>query len=290
MAIDEIWTGIGRRLRRVLPGGGAKDAIVPVVKLSGTIGIGTPFRSALTLSAVNGALEKAFSTKNAREVALVINSPGGGAAQAHLIYRRIRSLAEEKGLPVTAFVEDVAASGGYMIACAADEIVADEASIVGSIGVVTQSFGFDKLLEKLGVERRVYTTGDKKTMLDPFQPEKPEDVKRVKTLQRDIQALFTGLVRERRSGRLAGERSLFTGEFWVGTRARELGLIDAVGDLHTTMRARYGEDLDLRMIGEKRSLLRRLLGGKAQASIGAAWAEQLVDAAEARGLWSRYGL
>lgn len=288
---EDFGTRVAKRLRRILPASfGGKDVVVPVVKLSGTIGIGTPFRPALTLSAVNGALERAFNTKEAREVALVINSPGGAAAQAHLIYRRIRSLAEEKGLAVTAFVEDVAASGGYMIACAADEIVADEASIVGSIGVITQSFGFDKLIEKIGVERRVYATSDKKTMLDPFQPEKPEDVKRIKALQKDIQALFTGLVRERRAGRLGGDRSLFTGEFWVGARARELGLIDGIGDLHTTLRARYGEDLDLRIIGEKPSLLRRVLGQKSQAIIGAGFAEGLIDAAEQRALWAKFGL
>jgi signal peptide peptidase SppA len=248
------------------------------------------FPSSLTLSAVNGALERAFNTKDAREVAIVINSPGGAAAQAHLIFRRIRGLAEEKGLPVTAFVEDVAASGGYMIACAADEIIADEASIVGSIGVVTQSFGFDKLMEKVGVERRVYATSDKKTMLDPFQPEKPEDVKRLKALQNDIQLLFTNLVKERRSGRLSASKSLFTGEFWVGSKAIELGLIDTIGDLHTIMRARYGEDLDLRVIAEKKSLMRRLLGPKTQAELGAGLAEGLIDATEARGLWARFGL
>jgi signal peptide peptidase SppA len=287
---EDFGTRMARRMRRILPGGGDKDAIVPVVRLSGTIGIGTPFRPALTLSGVNGALERAFNTKDAREVALVINSPGGAAAQAHLIYRRIRSLAEEKNLPVTAFVEDVAASGGYMIACAADEIVADEASIVGSIGVVTQSFGFDKLLEKIGVDRRVYATSDKKTMLDPFQPEKPEDVKRIKALQSDVQALFTKLVQERRSGRLVNNKNLYTGEFWVGTRAHDLGLIDAIGDLHTTLRARYGEDLDLRVMGEKKSLLRRLIGPKSQAMLGAGMAEGLADTVEARGLWARYGL
>jgi signal peptide peptidase SppA len=275
--------------RSRLPGARSK-VVVPVVRLAGAIGIGTPFRPALTLSAVNGPLERAFAVKGAREVALVISSPGGSAAQAHLIYRRIRSLSEETGLAVTAFVEDAAASGGYMIACAADEIVADEASIVGSIGVITQSFGFDKLIEKIGVERRVYTTGEKKGMLDPFQPERPEDVKRIKALQKDVQALFSNLVRERRAGRLGSERNLFTGEFWVGTRARELGLVDTIGDLYTTMRARYGEDLDLRSMGEKKSLVRRLLGGSGTSAALAGIGESMVDAAEARALWARIGL
>jgi signal peptide peptidase SppA len=274
-----------------LPGGFAREkVVVPVVRLSGAIGIGTPFKPALTLASVNGPLERAFAVKNAREVALVINSPGGSAAQAHLIYRRIRTLSEEKGLAVTAFVEDAAASGGYMIACAADEIVADEASIVGSIGVITQSFGFDKLIEKIGVERRVYTTGEKKGMLDPFQPERPEDVKRIKAIQKDVQALFTNLVRERRSGRLGTERNLFTGEFWTGMRARELGLVDTIGDIHTLMRARYGDDLELRNMGEKKSLVRRLVGGSSTQAAIAGIGEGLADAAEIRALWARYGL
>jgi signal peptide peptidase SppA len=289
---------IGKRLRRLLPAAlRAGPAVVPVVRLSGTIGIGTPLRPALTIASVAAALERAFSVRDAREVAIVVNSPGGAAAQAHLIYRRIRTLAEEKGLQVTAFVEDAAASGGYMIACAADEIVADRASIVGSIGVVTATFGFDKLMEKIGVERRLYVTGEKKSILDPFLPERPEDLKRIKTMQRDIQALFTELVRERRAGRLAApEKTLFSGEFWVGDRARTLGLVDGVGDIVTTMKARYGEDVELLPMSEKQSVLRRLLGGGRPqiglpgAPLAAGLAGEIVAEAEVRALWARIGL
>ena len=168
--------------------------VVPVMRLAGVIGAVTPLRPGLTLSATARSLERAFATRNARAVALIINSPGGSPAQSHLIFRRIRQLAAEKKLPVIAFVEDVGASGGYMLACAADEIVCDQFSIVGSIGVVGGSFGFPKLMEKLGVERRLYTAGERKVMLDPFQPEKPEDVKRIKNIQKDIHEHFIALV------------------------------------------------------------------------------------------------
>src|SRR5271169_1150794 len=170
-------------LRRLLPARFRTDIpVVPVVRLSGVIGVSTPLKPGLMLSSIARSLERAFSTRNARAVALIVNSPGGSPSQSHLIYRRIRQLAVEKKLPVIAFVEDVGASGGYMLACAGDEIICDQFSIVGSIGVVGGSFGFPKLMEKLGVERRVYTAGERKVMLDPFLPEKPEDLKRIKAI------------------------------------------------------------------------------------------------------------
>src|ERR1700761_1663226 len=188
-------------LRRLIPSRFRSDIpIVPVVRLSGVIGVSSPLKPGLTLANTARLLERAFMMRNIRAVALSINSPGGAAAQSHLIHRRIRALADEKKLPVIAFVEDVAASGGYMIACAADVIVADASSIVGSIGVVGGSFGFDKLIEKIGVERRLYTSGENKAMLDPFLPEKPEDVERLKALQREIHDSFIALVKERRGG------------------------------------------------------------------------------------------
>ena len=209
---------------------------MPVVRLSGVIGISTPLKPGLTLASVARSLDRAFSMRNARAVALSINSPGGSAAQSHLIYRRIRALADEKKIPVIAFVEDVAASGGYMIACAADEIVCDASSIVGSIGVVGGSFGFDKLIEKIGIERRLYTSGEHKAMLDPFLPEKPEDVERLKAIQREIHESFIALVKERRGDKLdSRETALFSGEYWTGQRGRELGLVDAVGDLRSDL-------------------------------------------------------
>ncbi|HZD92576.1 MAG TPA: S49 family peptidase, partial [Pseudolabrys sp.] len=173
-------------LRPVLPARFRPDIpVVPVVRLSGVIGVATPLRPGLMLSTVARSLERAFSVRNARAVALLINSPGGSPSQSHLIFRRIRQLSNEKNLPVLAFIEDVGASGGYMLACAGDEIICDQYSIVGSIGVVGGSFGFPKAMEKLGIERRLYTSGERKVMLDPFQPEKPEDVKRIKAIQKD---------------------------------------------------------------------------------------------------------
>src|SRR6187200_142680 len=231
-----------RRLRGDIP-------IVPVVRLTGIIGFSTPLKPGLTLAGIARSLERAFSTRHARAVALLINSPGGSPVQSHLIFRRIRQLAEEKGLRVIAFVEDVGASGGYMIACAADEIVCDVSSMVGSIGVVGGSFGFDKLMEKIGVDRRLYTSGERKAMLDPFLPEKPEDVKRLKQIQAEIHEAFIALVKDRRGPKLAGpEKTLFSGEYWTGLTALELGVVDAIGDLRSFLRERYGEELLMPLI------------------------------------------
>src|SRR5664279_1706642 len=212
-------------LRKLVPARFRADIpVVPVVRLSGVIGVVTPLRPGLMLSSTARSLERAFSIRNARAVALLINSPGGSPSQSHLIFRRIRQLAAEKKLPVIAFVEDVGASGGYMLACAGDEIICDQFSIVGSIGVVGGSFGFPQLMEKLGVERRLYTAGERKVMLDPFLPEKPEDLKRIKAIQKDIHEHFIALVRERRGSKLKGsEKTLFSGEFWTAQMAVELG-------------------------------------------------------------------
>jgi serine protease SohB len=228
-------------------------------------------------------------------VALAINSPGGSAVQSHLIHRRIRTLAEEKSVPVIAFVEDAAASGGYMIACAADEIVCDPSSIIGSIGVIGGTFGFDKLIEKIGVERRLYTSGERKAMLDPFLPEKPEDVERLKAIQHDIHESFIALVKERRGGKLdSRESALFSGEFWTGSRARELGLVDAIGDLRSVLRERYGGDVRTPLIADRGIFGRRLpgvgRGGFEPLLGGASLADDLVSTLEARALWARYGL
>src|SRR5882757_9701173 len=221
--MPNILTSAVDSLRALLPARWRGDiAVVPVVRLSGTIGVVTPLRPGLMLSTVARTLEKAFATRNARAVALVINSPGGSPSQSHLIFRRIRQLAEEKKIPVLAFIEDVGASGGYMLACAADVIICDQYSIVGSIGVVGGTFGFPRLMEKLGIERRLYTSGDNKAMLDPFQPEKPEDVKRIKAIQKDIHNHFIALVKERRGVKLKGaDKVLFSGEFWTAQTAVE---------------------------------------------------------------------
>jgi serine protease SohB len=280
-------------LRAMLPARFRSDIpVVPVVRMSGAIGISSPLKPGLTLANVARSLDRAFSMRNLRAVALSINSPGGAAAQSHLIHRRVRALADEKKVPVIAFVEDVAASGGYMIACAADEIIADESSIVGSIGVVGGSFGFDKLIEKIGIERRLYTSGENKAMLDPFLPEKPEDVEKLKALQREIHESFIALVKERRGTKLdSRETALFSGAYWTGERGRELGLVDAVGDLRTVLRERYGEKVRTPLIAERGFLLfGRRVPGVAQVSGEASLADDLVATLEARALWSRYGL
>ena len=234
--------------------------------------------------------------RRAKAVALLINSPGGSPVQAHLIFRRIRALSAEKNLPVIAFAEDLAASGGYMIACAADEIICDASSIVGSIGVVGGSFGFTKLMEKVGIERRLYTSGDRKAMLDPFLPEKSDDVERLKAVQREIHQDFIALVKERRGARLVGpENDLFSGEFWTGTKAVELGIADRIGDLRSVLRERFGDDVVTPLVPAARGWLGRVQQGAGGAGVEG-WlrqpnfAEEVISALEARALWARYGL
>lgn len=270
-----------------------RGAVVPVVRLSGTIGAVTPLRPGLSLSGVSKLLEKAFETKRAKAVALVINSPGGSPVQSHQIYARIRQLAEMKKIPVLAFVEDVAASGGYMIACAGDEIFCDSSSILGSIGVIGGTFGFQDLIKKIGIERRIYTSGEHKSSLDPFLPESPDDVARLKAIQREIHDSFIELVKRSRGVRLQGEASyLFSGEYWAGERSVKLGLADGIGDLRSVLRARYGERVRMPVIAPKSGLLSTLAGRKpgAEAMIGAGFADDLISALETRALWARYGL
>jgi len=263
--------------------------VVPVVRLAGTIGMGSPLRPALTLHGVNEPLERAFRRKNITAVALVINSPGGSAVQSSLIASRIRSLAEKHGTKTFAFIEDVAASGGYWLATSADEIYADHSSIIGSIGVLAAGFGFVEAMNKLGVERRVYTSGENKLILDPFQPEKPEDVERLKTLQRDVHEAFKQMVRSRRGTRLKESSEMFSGAFWAGNKALELGLIDGIGEIHSVLKQKYGDKLDLIEVNRPGSWLQRRLGGFG-AHLGATAASSLLDELEIRALWSRFGL
>src|SRR5712675_2687181 len=215
------WPTLPDRLMELIPARLRRGAaVVPVVRLSGLIGAVTPLRPGMSLAGVARTLERAFSMKNAKAVALAINSPGGSPVQSRQIYLRIRQLAAEKKLPVLVFVEDVAASGGYMIACAGDEIFCDPSSIMGSIGVVGGSFGFQELIKRIGVERRLYTAGEHKAMLDPFLPENPDDVARLKTIQREIHAIFIALVKQSRSARLKGsDDALFSGEYWAGEKS-----------------------------------------------------------------------
>jgi serine protease SohB len=282
------------RLRRLVPRRWrAGVAVVPIVRLSGVIGFSTPLRPGLTLAGTARVFEKAFGMRGAKAVAIVINSPGGSAVQSHLIFARVRQLAAEKKLPVIAFVEDVAASGGFMIACAADEIVCDQSSIVGSIGVVGATFGFDQAIKKLGIERRVYTAGENKVMLDPFQPEKPEDVARLQAIQQEIHRNFIDLVKVRRGGRLTGpEKTLFSGEYWVASTALGYGLVDRLGELRTVLRERYGEDVLMPVVAAARGLFGRLAPSTQYAELAArpGLADEVVSAIEARALWARFGL
>jgi signal peptide peptidase SppA len=289
--------GLINRLKELLPARlRPGTAIVPVVRLSGVIGAVTPLRPGMSLAGVARTLERAFAHKNAKAVALVINSPGGSPVQSRQIYLRIRQLATEKKLPVLVFVEDVAASGGYMLACAGDEIFCDPSSILGSIGVVGGSFGFQELIKKIGVERRLYTAGAHKAMLDPFQPENPDDVARVKALQREIHDIFIDLVKQSRGSRLNGaDDVLFTGEYWAGGTSVSLGLADGIGDLRATLRARYGDKVLTPVIAPATGMLSSLFGRK---SAGAAVSrlegvaglpEELISALETRAIWAKFG-
>lgn len=284
---------MARPLDRLLPTFLKSDRpVVPVIRLQGTIMAGaSQLRPTLSLAATAGVIDKAFSYRKAPAVALLINSPGGSAVQSRLIFRRIRDLAEEKGKHVIAFVEDVAASGGYMLACAGDEIVADPSSIVGSIGVVTASFGFPELLKKAGIERRIHTAGRNKAVLDPFLPEKQEDIERLKAIQADAHEMFIDLVRSRRETKLADDPDLFTGAFWTGRKGKELGLVDAVGDMRSFLKARYGEKTTVRLIAPPRGLFGRRLSlpGMAAGLAGSA-ADGMLEAIEDRAQWNRFGL
>src|SRR6202165_5162010 len=288
--IDRCMEWIPARLRR-------GTAVVPVVRLSGLIGAVTPLRPGMSLAGVARTLERAFAMKNARAVALVINSPGGSPVQSRQIYLRIRQLAAEKKLPVLVFVEDVAASGGYMIACAGDEIFCDPSSIMGSIGVVDGSFGFQELIKRIGVERRLYTAGEHNGVLHPFVPANPYDVPRVKAIQREIHALFIALVKQSRGARLKGtDEVLFTGEYWAGETSVSLGLADAIGDLRSTLRTRYGDKVVTPVIAPSTGLLSGLLGRKSAgagtlASLDgiAGFPDELISALESRAIWAKFG-
>lgn len=265
-----------------------RGPVVPVVRLSGVIASGGLLGGrSLSVESVAPLLKRAFDMRGAKAVAIALNSPGGSPVQSSLIAQRIRLHAAEKGLPVVAFVEDVAASGGYWIACAADEIIVDPSSIVGSIGVISASFGFQDLLARIGVERRLHTSGERKSMLDPFRPEQEEDVDRLKRLQAEIHDGFKGWVRERRGKLLRGDESvLFSGEFWTGKRGLELGLADSMGELRATLQARYGEKVRLPVIGPRRRFLSRFGLRTGLDDIG----PSTLAAVEERWHWQRFGL
>ena len=268
-----------------------KKPVVPVVRLGGVIAAsGSGMRRGISLETVEPQLKKAFSIRRAKAVALIINSPGGSPVQSSLIGRRIRDLAKRADVPVLAFCEDVAASGGYWLAASADEIYADPASIIGSIGVVSAGFGFDKAIKKIGVDRRVHTAGESKMILDPFQPEQSEEVERLKALQAEIHTQFIAHIENRRGAKLKGDRAeLFSGAFWTGETAVKLGLVDAVGEIRQTINSRFGDDTELMMIEPKRKLLpfglTNLSGQMASGIVNEA-----SDIAIERAYLSRFGL
>lgn len=267
-----------------------RGPVVSVLRFEGVI-MPRARRNAISLASHAAAIERAFRVPHVVAVAIVVNSPGGAPVQSALIYRRIRQLADEKHLPVIAFAEDVAASGGYWLALAGDEIFCEETSLVGSIGVVSGGFGLQGLIERFGIERRLYTAGARKSLLDPFLPVKPEDVERLGVLQQDIHRAFKEHVRGRRAGKIdAADESLFEGEVLTGHMAAERGLIDGIGELRSVMRARYGENVRLRAIPAGRR--RRPFWGRLPftARDPAGIAGDLADWLEARLMWSRFGL
>ncbi len=290
-----MWQGVASAL-----GSSGPPPTVAVLRLAGVIAdrTGPLRRGELALTGLARGFERAFALPNLRAVALQINSPGGAPVQAALIERHLRALSAERAVPILAFVEDVAASGGYWIALAAEEIYADENSIVGSIGVVSAGFGFTELMARVGVERRLFTAGTRKAMLDPFSPLRDEDVARLRAVQDDMHETFKALVRLRRAPALKGdERELFSGEFWTGRRAFALGLIDGLGDMRAVLRARFGPQVRLTPVGERRSFLLRPFGiatGGPPAVGGPTGAFDLaagaLAAVEDRLAWSRFGL
>ncbi|WP_374844550.1 S49 family peptidase [Paenochrobactrum glaciei] len=274
----------------------SKSVEIPVVRLHGAImSGGNSLRPSLSLEGVAAELQKAFSDKQAPAVAITINSPGGSPVQSRFIYQRIRALAEEKKKKVFVFVEDVAASGGYMIALAGDEIIADPSSIVGSIGVVSSSFGFTELIKKIGVERRVYTAGQNKVSLDPFLPEKEADIERLKALQLEVHKTFIDMVLERRGTKLSDDPDLFSGLFWTGIKGKELGLVDSLGDIRSHLMKHYGSKTKLNLIQPQRGFLGKKLpaigfNNEALAQVASQTGDAMLSTIEEKALWSRYGL
>lgn len=262
---------------------------VAVIRLSGVIADGGGRKQHINLNSYRDLIEDAFDIYNLKAVALVINSPGGSPAQSALVGKLIRDLAEDKDVPVLAFVEDVAASGGYWLACAADEIYALDVSIVGSIGVISASFGLKELAGRYGVERRVHTSSKDKSFLDPFLEEKPADVKRLKGLQRELHDSFIEWVTQRRADKLMGsDKELFEGAFWTGARARELGLIDALGDIHSITKEKFGEEIKLIPLEKPKGFIQGLISGEARSASNLP--EDIATLIEERAIWGRYGL
>ena len=262
-----------------------KKKIVPHIKLSGVIGNVGKFKQGIDFAGQEEVIKKAFSVKKAQAIAVTINSPGGSPVQSHLIYKYIRDKAKKYKLKVFVFAEDVAASGGYLIACAGDEIYANSSSIIGSIGVIYSSFGFKDLIKKIGVERRVYTAGKNKSTLDPFLEEKEEDIKRLKNIQLDLHKDFIDVVEESRGNKLKknSEIELFTGEFWSGKKAKELGLVDGIGNAEQILKQKFGEKVIIKKFEKTKGWLAKKLSSSEN------HVNELVNKIEERSIWQKYG-
>ena len=283
---------------RALPFTGEGGPLVTVLNLDGVIGGAGPGRRGLSHQKLEKSIDAAFRPSDLAAVALAVNSPGGSPVQSRLIHDAIRRKAEEKGVPVLTFIEDVGASGGYILALAGDEIYADESSVVGSIGVISAGFGMHEAIAKLGVERRVYTAGENKSMLDPFRPEDDKDKARLQAMLDELHEQFIDMVKKRRDGKLADDPEIFSGAFWTGVKAKEKGLVDGTAQLGAFLRARYGKHVQVKRITpDSGSLLKRLLSGGDAAAFSdhvsgrpLIDAEAVMEAAERRAMWSRYGL
>ncbi len=263
-----------------------KKKIVSHLRLTGVIGNIGKFRQGIEYSGQEDVIKKAFSIKKALAVAITINSPGGSPVQSHLIYKFIKEQAKKNKKKVIIFAEDVAASGGYLIACSGDEIYANSSSIIGSIGVISASFGFKNLIEKIGVQRRVYTAGKNKSTLDPFLDEKEEDINRLKNIQLELHQDFIDVVEESRGSKLNKNSGieLFSGEFWTGKKAKELGLIDGLGNADQILREKFGEEVEIKKFGKPKGWLSKKLSSSQD------YPDKLISILEERSIWQRYGL
>ena len=261
-----------------------KKKIIAHIKLNGVIGNAGKFKQGIDFAGQEEIIEKAFSLKKGNVVAITINSPGGSPVQSHLIYKFIRAQAKKNKKKVIVFAEDVAASGGYLIACAGDEIYANSSSIIGSIGVIYSSFGFTELIKKIGVERRVHTAGKNKSSLDPFQEEKSEDIERLKNIQLDLHKDFIKVVEESRGVKLKTDGiELFSGEFWAGSKAKDLGLIDGLGNANEILKEKFGEDIVIKKFEKSKGWLSKKLSSSSNQI------DQLANILEERSIWQRYG-
>ena len=263
----------------------SKNINIPTLRLSGVIGQAGITRSGLTITGIEKLVDKLFADKKAPAVALIINSPGGSPTQSSLIAEKIINLAKEKNKKVYAFVEDVAASGGYWLACSADEIYLDLNSIVGSIGVISPGFGFVDLIKKIGIERRVYTSGKSKSFLDPFKEEKKEDIDRLKNIQEQIHENFIEYVKKRRGKKISNseENEIFSGLFWVGKKGVELGLADGIGSINSVLVEKFGKKVKIKIIDQKKSFLQKRLSSSINTN-------DILNRLEEMIMWSRYGL